>query len=287
MTVSLQGEIASDYYRTTAYRGHSPTREYYEEAALGILRRLRAWLPANRNAACLDLACGCGETIYALEQAGFVNTSGVDLCGEEVAYGRKYVKGTLFCADALSYLRGLDARSLDFITALNFLEHFDKDILLRILRECERVLRPGGTMVAMVPNAISPFGSLTRHWDITHEWSFVPNNIYQLAALAGFAANVEFRECGPIAHGFKSGLRYLAWQFIRALIAAYLVVEVGDTKGGIYSMDMLFRLAVATSSSSTNSVTGSKRSIGNNTELPVPVTYLKAIARRLGLSHPS
>jgi len=94
----------------------------------------------------------------------------------------------------------------------------------------------------MVPNAISPFGGLTRHWDITHEWAFTPNNFQQLAPLAGFDSRVEFRECGPVVHGVVSAARYLLWQFIRAGIATRFLIEVGDTKGGVYTMDMLVRL---------------------------------------------
>lgn len=245
MPASLRREIADQYYLTTAARGHAANREHYEYAAKGLLRRLRPWLPADRGARCLDLACGCGEAIYALEREGFTNTSGVDLCAEEIEQARSHVKGRLYRADAPAHLGTLKARSLDFITALNFLEHLDKDTLLELLRECARVLAPGGTMVAMVPNATSPFGGTTRHWDITHEWAFVPNNMHQLAVLAGLGKKVEFRECGPIPHGLVSGVRYLLWRVIRAMIAGYMLIEVASTRGGIFTMDMMVRFAAA------------------------------------------
>jgi SAM-dependent methyltransferase len=135
---------------------------------------------------------------------------------------------------------------VDFVTALNFFEHLSKDILLTVLHEIRRVLRPGGMLVAMVPNAISPFGGLTRYWDITHEWACVPNNFRQLAALTGFDSNVEFRECGPVVHGVYSAIRYLLWQVIRAGIAAWFLIEVAHPKGGVYTMDMLVQLRVPT-----------------------------------------
>jgi hypothetical protein len=94
----------------------------------------------------------------------------------------------------------------------------------------------------MVPNALSPFGTVTRYWDFTHEWAFTPNNFRQLAPLAGFSGDVEFRECGPVPHGVVSGTRWLLWQAIRALIKFYLLVEVADTKEGVYTMDMMVRL---------------------------------------------
>lgn len=244
MPPSLRDEIAYRYYQTTAARSHSASREYYERAAVGLRRRLRPWLPPNRDAVCLDLACGCGEMIYLLEREGFQHTSGVDLCQEELQSAQPFIKGELVQADVLEYLRQRRSESVDFVTALNFLEHLSKDTLLAVLSELRRVLRPGGALVAMVPNAISPFGSLTRHWDITHEWAFTPNNFRQLAALTDFDGSVEFRECGPVVHGITSAVRYLLWQAIRAAVAAWFLIELGNVKGGIYTMDMLARMHV-------------------------------------------
>jgi SAM-dependent methyltransferase len=218
------------------------SREYYERAADGLVRWLRPWLPQDREAHCLDLGCGCGETLYLLEREGFRHTVGVNLCQEELEQARLEVKGQRIHADVLDYLRQSQTASVDFMTALNFLEHLSKDMLLTILTEARRVLRPGGTLIAMVPNAISPFSGVTRHWDLTHEWAFVPNNFQQLVALTGFDAHVEFRECGPAIHGLFSAVRYLLWQIIRAGIATYFLIEVGNPKGGIYTMDMLVRL---------------------------------------------
>jgi SAM-dependent methyltransferase len=203
---------------------------------------LQPWLPADRNARCLDLACGCGELLYLLEKECFKNTSGVDLCREELDQARPFIGAQLHHADVVEFLQNADSESFDFITALNFLEHLPKDSLYEVLKESRRVLRPGGTLVAMVPNAISPFSGLTRHWDITHEWAFSPNNFYQLASTCGFSVDVDFRECGPMGHGVKSGIRVIGWKLIRVAIAAWLLIEVADRKGGVYTMDMLVRL---------------------------------------------
>lgn len=235
-------QIADAYYETTAKRSHSPSAKYYESSANGLLRSLLAWLPKNKDARCLDLACGCGEFLYLLESMGFKDTAGVDLCEEELAEGKRYVKSALTKADVLDYLRSAESKSYDFVTALNLLEHLSKDKLLAVLNECHRVLRPGGTLVAMVPNAVSPFGSLTRHWDITHEWAFTTNNFRQLASLVGFDSHIDFRECGPRVHGLVSAGRYLLWQLIRGAISAWFLIELGTTKDGIYTMDMFVRM---------------------------------------------
>lgn len=243
-TLSIGRKVANNYYRTTASRGHNSSLEYYESCSKGLLRSLRPWLPVDKGARCLDLACGCGEFLYLLEKLGFEQTSGVDLCEDELRHAAGYVKGNLTRADVLNFLRNTKSQSYDFVSALNLLEHLPKEELLAVLIECRRILRPGGTLVAMVPNALSPFGTVTRYWDISHEWAFTPNNFEQLAALAGFDSHIDIRECGPRVHGLISGLRYLLWQMLRAGIAMWLLIEVGTRRGRAYTMDMLVRLSV-------------------------------------------
>jgi 2-polyprenyl-3-methyl-5-hydroxy-6-metoxy-1,4-benzoquinol methylase len=240
--MSSPDDLTRSYYRTTAGRSHSPTREYYELNADGLRRRLGPWLPTDSSMPSLDLACGCGELLYALERAGFRDTTGVDLCAEELEQAQKFTHARLEEADILDFLRRQPDQAYGFITAFNILEHMPKEYLCNVLTESRRVLRPGGTLVAMVPNAMSPFGSLTRHWDFTHEWAFTPNNFRQLAALSGFSDRVDFRECGPIAHGPTSTVRYALWQLLRTAIRAWLLVEIATARGGVYTMDMMVRM---------------------------------------------
>lgn len=244
MELPLQDQIANLYYDTTAKRSHSASLAHYESWSKSFIHQFKPWFPKDKNAVCLDLACGCGEFLHLLERAGYANTSGVDLCQEELAQARPYVSGSLVHGNVLDHLKTLGTDSTDFITALNFLEHLPKDELLATLHECRRVLRAGGTLVAMVPNAISPFGSVTRYWDITHEWAFTPNNFYQLAALTDFDSTIDFRECGPIPHGLLSVGRYLIWRTIRCAIALWFLIEVGTLRSSVFTMDMLVRLRV-------------------------------------------
>jgi SAM-dependent methyltransferase len=166
---------------------------------------------------------------------------GVNLCEDEINAARHFVNAEFHCKHILEYLRSTQ-RAFDSIYAMNILEHFEKDELLEVLRLASSRLSPGGVLVSIVPNAISPFGNLTRHWDYTHEWAFTPNNFRQLASITGFDPHVEIRECGPVPYAFVSSIRWLLWQVIRLGIKAYFLIEVADTKGGVYTMDMLVRL---------------------------------------------
>jgi SAM-dependent methyltransferase len=150
--------------------------------------------------------------------------------------------------DILEFLKTKPGRSFDFISAMNILEHLSLDTLLAVVRECRRTLRPGGSLVGMVPNATSPFGGMTRYWDLTHQTAFTPSSLRHVANAAGFDVKlVSFKECGPRVHGVKSLVRVALWRVIRQAIKLHLLAETASTKGGIYTSDMLFRFTVGQS----------------------------------------
>jgi SAM-dependent methyltransferase len=241
---SAKQKIIENYYETTSARSGSGNTAYYERCASHLARRLQRWLPKDPECTVLDLGCGRGELLYLLEKRGFNNLTGVNLSKKELEQTRRYTKAAYYCQDILTFLHETKL-TFDWIGVLNILEHLDRDTLLNVLQASAARLRPGGVIVAMVPNAISPFAAVTRFWDITHELSFTPNNFRQLAHLSGLSPRIEFRECSPKPHGLKSLIRWMGWQCIRGLIRSYLLIETGDSKGGIYTMDMLVRLHVA------------------------------------------
>ena len=241
MAKSLHDSITKDYLRTTSALRQNADESHYQQSSRGLLRRLAPWLPKKCESSCLDLGCGTGELVYTLESQGYSNVTGVDLCTDNILLGQKFVKGALVNSDALTFLRNQGSSCFDFVTALNFIEHLSDDDLYDVFKEILRVLKPGGTFVAMVPNGLSPFSGVTRYWDITHKWAFTPNSFRQIASLVGFSNRIDFRECRPIIHGFTSALRYSLWQALRVVIAAWFLIEVADTKDFVYTMDIMVR----------------------------------------------
>ena len=217
---------------------HSPAT--FAASMVQLKRRLGPWLAIHAKDV-LDLGSGTGELCCLAQRGGAASVVGVNLSLEEIEFAQSRTSATFVQCEIGSYLEQCPPASADCVYALNILEHLDKDSLLRTMEGIYRVLRDGGQLVAMVPNAISPFGTMTRYWDITHQIAFTPSSFRQLARLVGFG-DAEFRECGPLPHGVVSGVRYLLWQAIRLAIRSYLLVELASTKDGIYTADMLVRL---------------------------------------------
>lgn len=238
----VERRVAAAYFQTTSAAAVGNRDAAADaRATLGLRRRLGRWLEVA-GLDVVDLGSGTGELCQLAVEGGAASVVGVNLCAEEIAFARTRVTAEFHQGDVVVYLEGRAPASVDRIYALNLLEHLSKEDLVRLLEAAHRCLRPGGLLVAMVPNATSPFGGMTRYWDITHQNAFTPSSVRQLARLTGFGDGAEFRECGPVPHGVVSGLRYGLWQLIRLVIRGYLMVELASAKGGIYTADMLFRL---------------------------------------------
>jgi cyclopropane fatty-acyl-phospholipid synthase-like methyltransferase len=235
---SAHARVVNDYFKiTSAANSHLGN---YKDQTAGLKRGLNRWLDVQGKKV-LDLGSGTGELCWLANYMGAESVVGVNLSQDEIDFAKPYVQATFICQDIISYLTQCPAESVDVIYALNILEHLTKDDLVKVLDHSRRVLKKGGQLIAMVPNATSAYGAMTRYWDITHLQSFTPSSVQQLMRLCGFST-AEFSEWGPRVHGFVSFCRYLLWQMIRCIIRLRLMIETGSSKGGIYTADMLFRL---------------------------------------------
>lgn len=195
---------------------------------------LRNWLPKNKNASIVDVACGSGKLLYFFKNKHYQNITGVDISPEQVKLARQ-VSLTVDEADVLDWL-GAHPSTFDLITGLDIIEHLDKSEVLRFIEACYLALKPGGRFVLQTPNAESLWEGSLRHGDFTHELSFTPNLLLRLLKLSGFQ-DIEVRETGPIPWGYSltSTMRYLIWQFIRMGLKLWNLAEIGRTGSGVFT----------------------------------------------------
>jgi SAM-dependent methyltransferase len=208
------------------------------------LRRLvKQCFPKDRNCSIVDLGCGSGALLLLLQQAGFVNTMGVETSPDQVEFARQLGVKSVIDGDLLDFLRESAGEIFDVLVACDVLEHFSKDEVLEILDHAHRVLRPGGRLVLHVPNAEGIFGSRIFWSDFTHEMAFTREGLRQLTQACGFTS-LQCREDVPAVHGVKSFVRRVLWSGLRAFFRLVHMAETGDPGSGLILTQNLLAVAV-------------------------------------------
>ena len=169
-----------------------------------IKQRVSEYLPTIRDAGAgtagrpvLDLGCGRGELLSALQDQGLV-ARGVELSHAFVekarAAGLTVVEG-----DCLEYLRGLPDKSCGAVTGLHIVEHLPFQVLIAVLRESLRVLAPGGVAIFETPNPENMLvGACQFYLDPTHLRPLHPETMRFVAEANGFS-QVEIRRLHPVS----------------------------------------------------------------------------------------
>jgi len=213
-----QHRALRDFYDHTYYAGAgapaSPSLH---------LRRLARRLIVHPNMAVLDVACGVGDWLAAAHRRG-ASVSGIDISAKAIAVAaRRLPEGdfTTGMAGALPYA----AAAFDLVTCLGALEHFpDKPAALREMR---RVLRPGGRIVVLVPNA----DFLTRRLGLFlgTEQSAVREDVLSLDAWQGLfeASGLRIERRWRDLHVLsRSWLMRLGWRGLPPRLAQALALTV-------------------------------------------------------------
>jgi SAM-dependent methyltransferase len=213
---SWKGRLYDEYISS----GQAPVPQEYAvdplpEQVFGVrahhIRSVIArYLPQDRSARIVDLACGSGAYLHYLRSSGYTNISGVDVSPEQIGLAHLLEIRNAQCRDMLSELQEMDSESIDAILAIDILEHLGNDELFEVVDEIFRVLKKGGSCVAHVPNAEGLYGMRVRYADLTHERAFAPKSARQLFLAIGFN-DVQCFEERPVVHGLTSLVRRCLW----------------------------------------------------------------------------
>jgi O-antigen chain-terminating methyltransferase len=131
----------------------------------------------------LDIGCGRGELVALLGEAG-IEARGIDADADMVAYARGDGLD-VEQADAVSYLDGLDDRSLGGLFLGQVVEHLPPPTVVRVFELAAAKLRPGGLLIAETINPLSPLALRNYFADLTHAQPLVPETLELLARQAG------------------------------------------------------------------------------------------------------
>jgi O-antigen chain-terminating methyltransferase len=159
-----------------------------------IRERLRFYAPivsavaqgeGGRGASFVDLGCGRGEMVELLRELD-IDAHGVDANPAMVAACRERNLPVVE-ADVLGHLASLEAGSVGGITCIHVLEHLPFRVMLELVAQVYRVLRPGGVAIFETPNPENLIvGACNFHYDPTHLRPLPPEPTRYMLEAAGF-----------------------------------------------------------------------------------------------------
>lgn len=149
--IMSDGYLAASYkYRSVGESGWARLLGYL--IYLNPIRRANvggsvSYLRSMENGRLLDVGCGNGAMLESLEALGW-EVEGVDFDSLAVGCARK--KGLRVHLGTLA-AQGLPPGSFDAVISSHVIEHVPDP--LGLLRECHRILKPGGQLIFITPNA--------------------------------------------------------------------------------------------------------------------------------------
>ncbi len=171
-----------------------------EQDVRARLTRYRDWVTELPEGSVADIGCGRGEWLVLLGEWGRA-AEGVDLNALNVAELRKQGLNVQ-CADALQWLAEQGDGNFAALTAFHVIEHLPFGVLLRLVQEARRVLRPGGRLILETPNPENLDVATRTFWlDPTHLRPLPPALIELVLRNAGLELEATLRLNAPEGDG--------------------------------------------------------------------------------------
>jgi len=172
-------EINDNYFK------HRGVQEGYYQNYI-IPKHTLSVLPINKNASILDIGCGLGQFILALNQLGYQNCLGVDVSEEAITGCAKSAVNAQKIDSIVQFAQGHNAK-YDFIIMSHVLEHLPKEIVIETLAAIRTyLLKDGGKLFILVPNGQSNTGAYWMYEDFTHYTLYTAGSLRYVLNAAGY-----------------------------------------------------------------------------------------------------
>ncbi len=191
----------------------------------------------ERSAPVLEIGCGAGALLAYLERRGFSHARGVDISAEQIARARERgVQAEL--GDAFEFLNQTK-NQFAALLAVDVLEHFSRDELVRLAPLLHAALKPGGRLVVQTANGAGLFPRQVIYGDLTHLTIFTPESLAQLLRPVGFG-DFGFYETGPAPIRVRGKIDAALWAVLKALANGVRRIETGK-KQAVWTENFICR----------------------------------------------
>lgn len=166
--------------------------DHFRGSEASIKERQSVYLPyvqeiVTDDAPLLDIGCGRGEWLTLLKENG-IAASGIDT-NTTCVHDCKSKNLDVSLRDLVDELTQTPEGSLGAVTMFQVMEHLPFLVLIDAFRLIRRALKPGGILIAEVPNAKNLRVSAGTFWiDPTHQKPLYPELLQFLATETGFSS---------------------------------------------------------------------------------------------------
>jgi 2-polyprenyl-3-methyl-5-hydroxy-6-metoxy-1,4-benzoquinol methylase len=204
---------------------HKLNKDTFDFMALKYKKQFLPFLPKDKKAKIVDIACGAGHFLYFMQKEGYEQASGLDISKEQVAMAQKIGIKNVQVNDLFSFLPKYPDE-FDMIVANDIIEHLNKNEIIQFLDAIHKAIKPGGSLLLCTINAFSLFGAGVVCVDFTHEVGFTPISLAQVLRVCRFT-DVEVYGEKPVAHDLRSNVRQILWRACSILLSSFLYIERG------------------------------------------------------------
>lgn len=208
-------------------------QEYFEEEAIEayqrdvrqILRRqeIANWVTSSGvKGTVIDIGCGVGDVLQVFEDR--FKRIGTDYALTQLSLSRALLKGGADFLQASVYQLPFRDNFADIIVCLEVIEHLEHDDYGA--REISRILKPGGYLIAAVPNQFywNEYLELMGHW---RHYSY--QSFQNLLSKAGIQILSSLK-------GYQRLQRLYFYIYITLKILSLFVNRISKTKTTVYSL---------------------------------------------------
>lgn len=232
----FRNKFYESYFAHQASRsGSGNLLEKMRDDHLHYKHELLPFLPVDRSAKIVEMACGYGSLLKFLTDLGY-SPKGFDLSADQVGMANE-LGVSAEVLDIQDWIQGNDG-PIDTLLAIDLIEHFDKSELLDLLIDIRSKIKSNGTFIARTPNMDGILPNQYAFGDFTHGALINSSSAIQLFKAAGFSS-VEIHASCVKVRGVKEVLRSLTWGLVKLRARAQLFGSGRSTQGAIYTPNLI------------------------------------------------